>query len=254
MITGSHHLITFINQIQKVYQKWQEGYLPSHCLLCQLPSQAKLICHFCHEAILTERHYCLHCGCGLSHSQAFCGECLQHTFNFTQLHAIASYQAPFPALIKQLKYNHKLLYADLLGLLLADSIKQRYKHHELADIDYLIPVPLHLKKHRARGFNQTQVISDALIKYLPLTIMNHALIRNKPTNAQEGLSRTQRAHNLKSAFALTSSAHSILNGKHVVLIDDVVTTGATINSCCDALFAANVKKIDVWCICRTELL
>ena len=227
--------------------------MPSTCLLCHLTSQQSLICSYCHDAILTERPCCLHCGCGLTNSQAFCGECLQHHFYFQQLHAIASYHPPFPEMIKQLKYSNQLLYADLLALLLADSIKQRYSQQQLQEIDYLIPVPLHIKKHRHRGFNQAQLISQALAKHIPLKVNQHAIIRNKYTEAQEGLSRAQRATNLKRAFSLSEEAIRSLQGKYIVLIDDVVTTGATINSLCQCLLDANVKRVDVWCICRTEL-
>lgn len=243
----------FLSSIYQHSQTLLEACLPSHCLLCNLISKQPLICRYCHDAILTERTCCLHCGCGLESSQAFCGECLQHHFDFKQLHAIASYQSPFPALIKQLKYNNQLLYADLLGLLLADSIKQRYSQDQIQAIDYLIPVPLHIKKHRQRGFNQSQLISDALVKHLPLTIAPQKITRHKTTNAQEGLSRNQRILNLNNAFSLTPQAKTALEGKYIVLIDDVVTTGSTINSLCQCLLAANVKRIDVWCICRTEL-
>jgi len=243
----------YIHLIYQQTQKLFEACLPSLCLLCHLPSKNSLVCEYCHEAILTERSYCLRCGCGLSHTQPFCGECLQHHFEFTQLHAVASYQSPFPELIKQLKYNNHLLYADLLGQLLANSILQRYNQAQLQEIDYLIPVPLHKKKHRKRGFNQAQLISEALSKHLPVEITQTTLTRSKLTNAQEGLTRHQRTLNLKHAFSLTEERKVELKGKHIVLIDDVVTTGATINSLCQVLLAAKVKRIDVWCICRTEL-
>ena len=79
------------------------------------------------------------------------------------------------------------------------------------------------------------------------------MIRNKVTSPQEGLSRSQRTFNLKNAFSVKAEDRENLKGKHVVLIDDVETTGATINSLCQCLLAAGVKRIDVWCICRTEL-
>ena len=243
----------FLKALYQYSQTVSEACLPSHCLLCNLPSKQSLICSFCYHSILTERSCCLHCGCGLTSSQAHCGECLRHPFNFHQLHAIANYQSPFPELIKQLKYNNQLLYADLLGLLLAESVKQRYPSAELEEIDYLIPIPLHNKKHRSRGFNQTQLIANTLIKQIPLTIAKQKITRNKLTKPQEGLTRVERTHNLKEAFSLSTQAKEDLQGKYIVLLDDVVTTGATINSLCQTLIAANVKRIDVWCICRTEL-
>lgn len=234
-------------------QKLLEACLPSQCLLCHLPSKQSLICHYCEQNALVERHYCQHCGCGLIASHDFCGECLKHQFKFQQLHAVAGYRAPYPALIKQLKYHNQLLYADLLGQLLASSIKQRYSQQHLQSIDYLIPVPLHPRKHRARGFNQAQLIAQSLNKHLGLTMLAGAVIRNKITHVQEGLSRPQRIRNLQNAFSLAPASRAKLQGKYVVLVDDVVTTGATINSLCQCISEASTQRVDVWCICRTEL-
>ena len=241
-----------LKTIYQYTQKISKSCLPDYCLLCNLHSQKGLICDICHDAILTERTYCLHCGSGLTTTQLYCGECLQYPFYFDQLHAIANYQPPFPDLIKQLKYNNQLMYADLLGLLLAQSIKSRYSSLALQNIDYLIATPLHDKKHRQRGFNQAQLIAEALVKELPLTMASSTIIRNKQTIPQEGLTRHQRTKNLNNAFTLTDEAKAELKGKYIVLLDDVVTTGATINSLCQCLLAAQVTRIDVWCICRTE--
>jgi len=230
-----------------------EAFLPSRCLLCHLPSQGALLCHDCHDAVMHHRPCCQHCGCGLNQDQEVCGECLRHRVEFTQLHAIASYQAPFPALIKQLKYHQRLLYADLLGQLLAESVSARYTIQDLQRIDYIMPVPLHPQKQRKRGFNQAQVISQALSQHLPLTQLNNVITRNKTTTPQEGLTRPQRQRNLKNAFSIHPHNPIDLTGKYIVLIDDVVTTGATMNSLCDCLLKAHVARIDVWCICRTEL-
>ena len=231
-----------------------EGCLPSHCLLCNLPSNQSLICTYCYDATLIERPCCLHCGCGLATTQNFCGECIKHTFEFQQLHAIAGYHPPFPGLIKQLKYDNQLLNADLLGLLLAHSIKQRYSLQERLKVDYLIAVPLHIKKLRQRGFNQAQLLCDVLSKHLSIPSPTFPLVtRARFTNAQEGLTRVQRTKNLNNAFIIENAAAAQLRGKYIVLIDDVVTTGATINSLCQCLLKAGVKRVDVWCISRTEL-
>jgi len=238
-----------ISQAQQLF----ESVLPSRCLLCHLPSQGALLCDCCHQAIVIERPCCLHCGCALNQYQDFCGDCLRHHFEFTRLHAIAGYQAPFPALIKQLKYHQQLLYADLLGQLLAESISARYTTQDLQRIDYIIPVPLHPQKQRKRGFNQAQLIAHALSQHLPLRILNNVVKRNKSTTPQEGLTRHQRQQNLKKAFSLNPQNSTNLVGKVIVIIDDVVTTGATINSLCECLYNAQVTRIDVWCICRTEL-
>lgn len=203
--------------------------------------------------MLTERTCCLHCGYPLTENRNHCGDCLKHNFLFNELHALSNYQPPFPQLIKQLKYHNQLINAELLGQLLARSIQQRYSQEKLLSIDYVIPVPLHNRKLRSRGFNQSKLISDALLKQLNLTTPSLIITRNKSTQAQEGLTRSQRKRNLNKAFALPDKLTEKVKNKKVVLIDDVVTTGATINALCEVLIKAQVKQIDVWCICRTEL-
>ncbi|WP_147232350.1 phosphoribosyltransferase family protein [Psychromonas sp. B3M02] len=243
----------FLERLMQQSQALCTACLPSHCLLCGLHSANQLICQYCYQAILTERPCCLHCGYGLPQTQNVCGECLKHPFKFDQLVAVSGYQAPFPSLIKKLKYNHQLIYADLLGQLLATRVKQSYTNQQLQQFDYLIAVPLHKAKHRARGFNQAQLIAQVLLQYLPLNAQVVMPInRIKVTTAQEGLTRTQRNLNLKQAFSLDSSQLN-LQDKQIVLIDDVVTTGATVNSICECLLNAGVSKVDVWCISRTEL-
>ncbi|MDN2664554.1 ComF family protein [Psychromonas sp. 14N.309.X.WAT.B.A12] len=246
-------MLYFLTRLISESQALFSACLPSHCLMCGLHSADQLICQHCNQAILTERPCCLHCGYGLAQTQNVCGECLKHPFKFNRLVAVSGYQAPFPALIKKLKYQHQLIYGDLLGLLLANIVKQSYSEDQQKQIDYILPVPLHPKKHRIRGFNQAHLIADALLKQLPLRAkLVTPIDRNKATTAQEGLTRKQRNLNLSNAFSMAVPTLN-LQGKHVVLIDDVVTTGATINSICECLLSAGVKKVDVWCISRTEL-
>lgn len=218
-----------------------------------MASQGSLICQHCEQDILTERQYCSHCGSPLTQSRSFCGDCLKHPFLFDQLHAVNHYQAPFPQLIKQLKYHNQLINAELLGQLLAHSLTHRYNKHFIEQADFFIPVPLHSKKLRHRGFNQAQLIAESVLKQLQLKRPIIHLKRNKITEAQEGLTRAQRKRNLSNAFIIPQQLIGKLAGKQVVIIDDVVTTGATVNALCKSLLKEQVKRIDVWCICRTEL-
>jgi len=168
------------------------------------------------------------------------------------LHALAGYQPPYPMLIKQLKYGKKLIAGELLGQLLADSISAQFSSEELADFDYLIAVPLHYKKLRQRGFNQAQLIADIISRQLKIPLLANSIERCKETQAQEGLSVSKRRKNLRSAF--TANKNIPLQGKKIALLDDVVTTGATIESLCRCLLAEQVSSISIFCICRTDPL
>lgn len=227
--------------------------LPTQCLLCRLASNDKLICEHCQKTLMIERPCCQHCGLSLPASQTFCGNCLQQPHLFTQLHAAADYQPPYPYLIKKFKYAKQLIYGELLAELLNQSLLQKIPSRQLAEINYLLPIPLYKQKHRQRGFNQAQMIASSLAKQLQIPLLLDAVERHKQTKAQEGLSLRKRKKNLKDAFSITHNQQHKLSGSYIVLIDDVVTTGATVNSLCRVLLQAGVKRIDVWCICRTAL-
>ncbi|MFT6987477.1 MAG: ComF family protein [Psychromonas sp.] len=236
--------------IKKQLKQLIERVLPAQCLLCGLPSHNKLICPYCQKEMLQARVCCQYCGLSLTNSQLFCGDCVKQKHLFTKLHALASYQPPYPTLIKQLKYEHKLISGELLGQLLADSIASHFSGDQITGFDYLIAVPLHSKKLRQRGFNQAQLIADIVSRQLKIPLLANSVKRNKETQAQEGLSISKRRKNLRAAF--TANKNSPLQGKHIALLDDVVTTGATIDSLCHCLLAEKVSSITVFCICRTD--
>jgi len=209
-----------------------ELFLPAHCLICTLKSDNKLICLHCQQALIKERTCCQSCALPLSQSQTHCGGCL----------------------IKGFKYSKQLLNGEALAELLALSLLYNFSSAELSKVDYLIPVPLYKKKHRQRGFNQAQLIAQLLAKKFSIPLLNKAVERVKHTNVQEGLSVKKRKRNLHNAFSVNKEESQKLAGRHIVIIDDVVTTGATVNSLSQVLLEAGVKHIDVWCICRTSLI
>lgn len=227
-----------------------EQFLPAQCLICQLASQHQVICQHCLHTLLAPRPCCRYCGLSLPTSADFCGDCIKQQHTFTYLHALSGYQPPYPKLIKQLKYGKKLIIAELLGQLLSLSIKQQLSKQHIQSIDYLLAVPLHKKKLRHRGFNQTLLLTEVIAKQLSIPIIKKTIQRQKETHPQEGLSLNKRKKNLRNAFKLNNPAQ--LQGKHIAVIDDVVTTGATINSLCQCLLEANVTSITVFCISRTN--
>ncbi|MCK5819548.1 MAG: ComF family protein [Psychromonas sp.] len=187
----------------------------------------------------------------LPKSQVFCGYCLKQPHHFSSIHAIGDYVSPLSSLIKKFKYSKSLLEGELLGILLVRSILFNFSDNKIGAVDYLLPVPLHLDKLRKRGFNQAELIAQVVSKALRIPILYNTAIRNKNTVAQEGLSLYQRKKNLNGAFFIKNN--QALKNKHIVIIDDVVTTGATVNSLCKALIEKNVKQLDIWCISRTAL-
>lgn len=228
-------------------------FLPARCLICGLSSHEKLICEHCQRALLETRICCQHCGLALDIPLPFCGDCLKKAHLFEQLHALGSYQPPYSQMVKKLKYTKQLLYGELLGELLTESILLNLSAQQISAIDYLLPVPLHTHKQRSRGFNQATIIAQVISKRLGIPLLSEGVERHINTTPQEGLTLDSRKKNLNGAFSIRPYLHQEIAGAYIIIIDDVVTTGATVNSLGLALLKAGAQRIDIWCISRTSL-
>lgn len=123
-----------------------------------------------------------------------------------------------------------------LGMALAES-------HRFDDVDYLVPVPLHPKKFKKRGYNQSEEIAKGVAVHFPKTLCTDVLVRTEFTQTQTKKSRFSRWENVNNKFTLADS--SFFEGKHVLIIDDVITTGATLESCANAVLQTQNVKISI---------
>jgi ComF family protein len=155
------------------------------------------------------------------------------------------YRFPLDRLITQLKFQHQLSHATLLGKLLLKEILMHYRHESLPTL--IIPIPLHFKRLQERGFNQALEIAKPLSKKLNIPLEKWAFIRKKSTQAQSSLEKQARLNNMKDAFDVR---HPI-SATHVAVIDDVMTTGETLKAFGKTLKKSQVEKIDVWCLAQT---
>lgn len=154
------------------------------------------------------------------------------------------YEKPIKYWLSQLKFHANLYYADLLGGLLAHAVSQ--KNSTLPEC--LIPIPLHKNRLRLRGFNQALEISKGVQNFLDIPVDFLALKRTIPTLPQTELSKSKRLLNPKNAF----TAKPTLPYEHVALIDDIHTTGSTVEAACLALLkAAPTLRIQIWCCAAT---
>jgi ComF family protein len=244
---------TVVAFIKQKFKQSITQFLPARCLMCELSSHDKLICEHCQRALLEKRTCCQRCGLALNISLPFCGDCLKKAHLFEQLHALGSYQPPYSQMIKKLKYTKNLLYGELLGELLTESIVLNLSAQQINAVDYLLPVPLHIKKLRCRGFNQATIVAKVIAKRLSTPLLLEGVERHISTMPQEGLRLYDRKKNLNGAFSISPSVQQEIIGAYIVIIDDVVTTGATVNSLCHTLLEAGAQRIDIWCISRTSL-
>lgn len=160
------------------------------------------------------------------------------------------YQGPICELIQNFKFHKDLAAGKFLSQFLI-----KYLNKNLLELpDLIISVPLHIKKLRARGFNQSILIAKWLGKNLQIPVNNKMIRRHKFTQAQINLSRKERLKNLKNAFELINpDQFKKLGLKHVAVVDDVVTTGATVHEISKILKRAGVEKVEVWCLARAVL-
>lgn len=143
-------------------------------------------------------------------------------------------------LIHHLKYKNKTDVGIKLGNLLGARLKLS---HQYSDIDLIIPVPLYLKKERQRGYNQSKYIADGIATALNVPVSTVHLSRIKETSSQTKKSRYTRYENMQDVFNLSHADE--LSGKHILLVDDVMTTGATLEACGLSLLNGGIKKLSI---------
>ncbi len=219
--------------------------LPPHCLVCGLTTNSIAtgsLCADCADELPRIAHHCICCGLPLATS-ALCGACQIEPPPYQCCIGALLYQAPVSQLIAHFKYSGKLAY----GRLLTAELLRRLQREPMLDADLIVPVPLHWRRRWARGFNQAEIIGDELSRALHLPLQTRGLARVRPTPPQQSLSADERHHNLRAAFVVKRS----FVGLNIALVDDVVTTGATVGVISQLLLKAGANSVQVWCLART---
>ena len=219
----------------------------SSCILCENACQQHpLLCQYCQADLPYFNHQLV--GYDLLSWPAIAQ--LVQKRHFDHLLAIAPYVWPFDTWISQLKYQHRTELADLLAFLLAEKWRQYLseKINILPNNTLIIAVPLHLKKWQERGFNQAHLIARKFAKNFSYVYQEDIIIRTRLTENQVGKSGGERRKNLKNAFRVNLGAEVKLP-EHIILIDDVVTTGTTANEICQLLKKNGVQTITLLSIC-----
>jgi ComF family protein len=148
----------------------------------------------------------------------------------------------------ELKFHQLLVNAAVLGRLLADAL-QAHGHYSKSLPDVILPVPLHRERLSERGFNQALEIARPISKVLQIPIAIQSAERTRHTAAQARLNAEKRGENLRNAFKIRTN----VAGLHIAILDDVITTGRTVESLSRALKAAGAKRVDVWAVARAIL-
>jgi ComF family protein len=220
--------------------------LPEHCPCCGGLTGTRLaFCDACRAALPFNDPACPRCALPLPSGTpigTLCGRCSRQPPPYRQAFAALSYQPPVSQLISGLKFRRQLYLVAPLAWLMIDRLG---RIDPLPDL--LIPVPLHPLRLRERGFNQSLELARALASHHNLKLDWRCCHRVRATPAQTGLDEKDRRRNLRAAFQVNGD----LRGRHAVILDDVITTGATIRELSRTLLRAGAGRVDVWALART---
>lgn len=214
---------------------------PASCVLCGDNSLQAAFCPACARALpwLPAAH-CPRCAIPTLNG-GLCGQCLKAPPAFDQTHATFLYTDALAQLIPAAKFGARWPLLTALTQLMLPPLKSADRP------DMLIPLPLHPQRLQERGYNQAQEIAAPLASALQLRLELHLLQRIKDTEHQARLSEKARHHNMRRAFAATED----LTGLHIALIDDVMTTGSSLDAAARALKKAGAARVDCWILART---
>lgn len=216
--------------------------LPAHCVLCGLAGESSGLCQPCQEDLPTLLHGCRQCALpGVTAAPWLCGRCLCQAPCWDLAVAALTYEYPVDHLVRKFKFQRR---RDC-GQVLAEQLAQAVLASANPVPDLLIPVPLHYRRLFSRGFNQAEFIARHVGRRLGCRVHPSLLQRIRPTAAQSGLPGRQRRSNVRGAFRCKP-----LDGLHVALVDDVLTTGTTAGECAATIKAAGAAMVSVWVTAR----
>lgn len=222
---------------------------PAKCVNCHaLVSEAAALCSDCWRAIefITEPQ-CELCGFPFDFNAGrgvLCAACNQDPPAFNKAISIFKYSDESKSLILKLKYKDQLHLAQFFARLIANKLQDLYEYR------LVIPVPLHAKRMRQRLYNQSALIASQVAKIAKLDFLPNVLMKTRYDIPQSHLSGQQRRINVLRSFAVKDEGRQSIEGKNLILIDDVYTTGSTVNECSKALKKAGCAKILVITVAR----
>ena len=211
------------------------------CVLCDGNAHNTLgICKDCWQDLPWQANTCC-AQCGLASKHTVCGSCISAPPFYDATTALFEYAYPVDALLQAFKYQHQLH----LGHLLAQI---RLKQFHPSTIDCLVPMPMHPARLQERGFNQSVELVNSIAKQRPLAVATQHCHRIKNTPPQASLPLKDRVNNIKGAFR----CDDYFKGKHVAIVDDVMTSGASLNELAKTLKQAGAATVSCWIIARTH--
>ena len=226
----------------------KQAIFKQNCVLCASPeANSHAVCKACLNDL--PWHPKTSCPqCGLSSSSMVCGSCLNSPPDFDVTKAVFLYAYPVDAMMLRYKYGNMLNLGDTFGEFLAE--KTVLENH-FKNIDLIIPMPMHPQRLKERGFNQALEIAKVLCKNHKEKLDYKSVERQTLTPPQASLPLKERVKNIKGAFKVNTDKLGKLQGKRIAIVDDVMTTGASLNELAKTLKKAGASHVECWVIART---
>ncbi|KRA54242.1 competence protein ComF [Pseudoxanthomonas sp. Root65] len=214
---------------------------PPRCLICrETGSNGADLCRSCTERLPWNASACPRCGVPMA-AAGDCGDCLRKPPVLTRTQAVFVYGFPLDRLVPRFKFHRDLAAGRLMAELMAGTLSSAPRP------DAIVPVPLHARRVRERGYDQALELARPLAARLALPLRPELLQRVQPTAPQSELDAVQRQRNVARAFAVPPQSAP---PGHIVLLDDVMTTGATLHAAARALLGAGATRVDAWVCAR----
>ncbi len=203
-----------------------------------------MVCVTCAAQLPRNQQACRQCAVPMAQTTdaVLCGECLSNPPPFSHTFAPFIYQAPVRDWISDFKYRHALHWGRWLGTTSGQALQAQQP-----TVEYILPVPLHAARLRRRGFNQTAELARWISRQVQIPWRTDILYRIQQGIEQQGLSRRERQRNMRHQFRVVKPPAA----QSIALLDDVVTTGATVRAAAHALRQAGVPQVVVWAVART---
>ncbi len=225
--------------LKRLGRKILDAALPGSCLLCGADSQGSLLCPPCtNDLPLLPKALCPICAVPTTHGER-CGACLREKPHFDRAIALFCYDFPADRIVHALKYGHQLAVANWTGQKLAELASANA-------FDCIVPLPLHAERLQERGFNQSAEIAKAFQFWAKVPDDRGNVLRTRITPPQASMPHKERHKNVRGAFECRAD----FTGKRLLLIDDVMTTGATANECARVLKLHGAAEVTVAVIAR----
>ncbi len=219
---------------------------PQSCPICKEPldREEKEVCENCWRNLaILPYPFCPYCKMFFEEEEAehehrcVSPNRFEDQMNFA-VRSLGTFDDHYKTLIHRLKYEHKIPLGKRLAQRLGEQLTQ---DKDFINCDLVIPVPLHKSRQRQRGFNQSEILAEGVSQVTKIPLATKILMRKKNTKDQTHLDIQQRKENVKGAFAVTQP--EMVMGKNVILVDDVITTGATLNECVRMLLDIGAKRV-----------